>query len=119
MHPGHVPVCVRGALAQEARIVPLARGDGERLRAEADGYAFTAVGQSQGGAQRFIDLLREYQQWPEVTRRRLYFETIDAVLPGLRKYVKPGGDDAGEVEIWLVDPRVGAGLPWQPDTEMR
>jgi uncharacterized membrane protein YraQ (UPF0718 family)/regulator of protease activity HflC (stomatin/prohibitin superfamily) len=93
------------ALAQEARVVPLARGD--------------AVGRSQGETQRFVDLLEEYQHWPEVTRRRLYFETIDAVLPGLHKYVKPGGDDAGEIEIWLVNPRVGGGLPWQPDTEMR
>ena len=107
------------ALAQEARVVPLARGDAERLRAEAEGYAFTAVGQSQGGAQRFVDLLREYQQWPEVTRQRLYFETIDAVLPGLRKYIKPGGENAGEIEIWLVDPRIGAGLPWQSGAEMR
>jgi membrane protease subunit HflK len=107
------------ALAQEARVVPLARGDAERLRAEAEGYAFTAVGRSQGETQRFTDLLREYQQWPEITRRRLYFETIDKVLPGLRKYVKPGADDAGEIEVWLVNPRVGADMPWQPDAEMR
>ena len=107
------------ALAQEAQVVPLARGDAERLRAEAAGYAFTAVGQSRGAAQRFVALLREYQRWPEVTRQRLYFEMIDAVLPGLRKYLKPGGDYAGEIEIWLVDPSVGAGLPWQPDAEMR
>ena len=107
------------ALAQEARVVPLARGDAERLRAEAEGYAFTAVGRSQGESQRFVDLLREYQQWPEITRRRLYYEMIDTVLPGLRKYLKPGGDDTGEIEIWLVDPRVGGGLPWQADAEMR
>jgi membrane protease subunit HflK len=107
------------ALAQEARVVPLARGDAERLRAEAEGYAFTAVGRSQGETQRFADLLREYQRWPGITRQRLYFETIDTVLPGMRKYLKPGADDTGEIEIWLVNPRVGANLPWQSEAEMR
>lgn len=107
------------ALMEEAKVVPLARGDAERLRAEADGYAFTALGQSLGAAQRFVDLLGQYQRWPAVTRRRLYFETLDVVLPAIRKYLKPGGDRAGEVEIWLVDPSVGGGLPWQADAEMR
>jgi len=107
------------ALAQEARVVPWARGDAERLRADSQGYAAATVAQAEGGAQRFLDLLREYQQWPEVTRRRLYFEMIDAALPGLRKYIKPGGEDAGEIEIWLVNPQVGANLPWQSGAEMR
>ena len=107
------------ALAQEASIVPQARGNGERLRAEAQGYAAATVAQAEGGAQRFLELLREYQEWPEVTRRRLYFEMIDAALPGLRKYITPGEENAGEIEIWLVDPQVGASLPWQSGAEMR
>ncbi len=107
------------ALAQEAQIVPMARGEGAQLRAEADGYAATTVFLSEGEARRFVDLLREYQRRPHVTRRRLYFETLEKILPGTRKYIKTTGAGAGEIEIWLVDPRVGADLPWQSGADMR
>lgn len=107
------------ARAQEARIVPLARGEGQRLRAVAEGYVATTVFRSQGESGRFVDLLREYRESPGVTRQRLYFETLDTILPGTRKYIKTTGPNAGEIEIWLVDPQVGAGLPWQGGADLR
>lgn len=105
------------ALTQEARIVPVARGDAERIRAAAEGYAAATVAQSRGEAQRYVDLLAEYQGWPQVTRQRMYFETLDEILPKVRKYIKT--TRVGEIEIWLVNPRVGESLPFQPDAELR
>jgi len=107
------------ARRDENRIVPLARGEGERLREVARGYTASTVSQSRGESQRFIDVLRVYQQWKRVTRQRMYFETLDEILPGVRKYIKTTGPGADELEIWLVDPRVGGGLPWQPGADMR
>jgi len=100
------------ALAQEARIVPLARGDAEKRRQEADGYAAGTHAAAKGEAQRFVDLLAPYEQFPAVTRRRLYFETLDKILPGKRKYIRTTGTGAGELEIWLLDPAIGKALPW-------
>jgi hypothetical protein len=75
--------------------------------------------QSKGEAQRFLDVQQVYEQWPYITRQRMYLETLDVILPGTRKYIKTTGAGAGEIEIWLVDPRVGGGLPWQPGADMR
>jgi hypothetical protein len=107
------------ARAQENRVVPLARGEAVRTRAAAQGYAALTVSQSTGAAARFLDIWGVYQQWPEVTGRRMYFETLDVILPGTRKYIKTTGAGSGEIEIWLVDPRVGGNLPWQPGADMR
>jgi HflK protein len=107
------------ARRDENQIVPLARGKAEGLREAAAGYAATTVSWSKGESQRFIDVLRVYEQWKRVTRQRMYFETLDAILPGIRKYIKTTGPGAGEIEIWLVDPRVGGGAPWQPGADMR
>jgi HflK protein len=107
------------ALAQEAKVVPLARGEGERAREVAAGYGATTRAQSKGKAQRFLDLLREYQRWPAVTRQRRYFEMLDTVLPGMRKYIDTTGAETGELEIWLIDPGLGTALPLQPGTDLR
>lgn len=64
-------------------------------------------------------MLKKVEQWPAVTRQRLYFETLDRVLPGLRKYIKTTGAGTGQIEIWLVDPQVGGAVPWSAGDDMR
>jgi len=107
------------ALAQEARVVPLARGEAEQMLAQAAGYAATTLAAARGEAARFADLLAVQRDWPLVTCRRLYFEMLERVLPGVRKYIRATGAALGELEIWLVNPRIGGGLPWQAGGEMR
>ena len=102
------------ARTQEARVIPLARGQAEQALTEADGYAASTVLLSRGQSQRFLDLLAVQRRWPLLTEQRLYFETLDSILPGRQKYIKATGENAGELDIWLVNPDVQSGVPWPP-----
>jgi len=59
--------------------VPEARGRAARILEEAEGYRDAKIAQATGEADRFLALLTEYQQAPEVTRERLYLETLETV----------------------------------------
>lgn len=78
------------ARAYAAQIVPEARGQAARLRTVAEGYKTASVARAQGNADRFSLLVDAYQDSPEVTRKRLWLETVQDVLSGNRKVV--GGD---------------------------
>lgn len=64
--------------------VPRARGQAKQMIQEAEGYALERVNRAQGEATRFIALLDEYKKFPEVTRKRLYLETLERVMPRLK-----------------------------------
>lgn len=65
------------------KVVPRARGEAERAIRDAEGYALKRVNEAEGDVARFSALLEQYDKAPEVTRQRLYLETIGAVLPKL------------------------------------
>jgi membrane protease subunit HflK len=68
------------AKAYEGQVVPRARGQAARTVAAANGYREAVVAQAQGEAERFELLLAEYRKAPEVTRKRLYLETVQQVM---------------------------------------
>lgn len=78
------------AEAYAAQVVPEARGQAARVRATAQGYRESIIARAQGDADRFSMLVTEYQDAPEVTRKRLWLETVQEVLADNRKVV--GGD---------------------------
>ncbi|MBS1211796.1 MAG: hflK [Proteobacteria bacterium] len=61
-------------------VVPKARGAAARLAEEAEAYRLKLIAKAQGEAGRFKQLLGEYEKAPEVTRERLYLDTIESVL---------------------------------------
>ncbi|XOZ32998.1 FtsH protease activity modulator HflK [Halomonadaceae bacterium KBTZ08] len=61
--------------------IPRARGAAERTISEAEGYAVERVNRARGEVARFNAILDEYRSAPEVTRRRLFLETINEVAP--------------------------------------
>ena len=67
--------------------IPKAQGVAEQTLRGAEGYATERVNNSQGDAQRFISIYREYAKAPSVTRKRLYLEAIDEILPRIQKKV--------------------------------
>jgi membrane protease subunit HflK len=71
------------ANGQYNREVPRARGEADRIIREAGGYALQRINEAEGDAARFRALFEEYRKAPEVTRRRLYLETLHKVLPQL------------------------------------
>ena len=81
---------VNEARAYAAKIVPEARGDAQRARTVAEGYKTAAIARATGDAERFTLLVDEYRNAPEVTRKRLWLETLERVLADNRKII--GGD---------------------------
>ncbi len=73
------------AEAYSNEVIPQARGAAARQIQEADAYKEALVAKSTGEASRFIALLQEYRKAPVVTRKRLYLETMEAVLGGTGK----------------------------------
>lgn len=73
------------ANAYANQIVPEARGQAQRLREEALAYQQRVIAQSRGEAERFNKLYAEYEQAPEVTRERIYLDTIESVFSNSTK----------------------------------
>ena len=71
--------------------MPEARGQAARVRTEAEGYKAAAIAEATGDSQRFSLLLDAYQEAPQVTRKRLWLETIESVLAGNRTIVGADG----------------------------
>ena len=69
------------------QVIPRARGEAQQTVEQAEGYALDRVNRSQGDAARFTALYDEYRKAPEVTRKRIYLETLAKVLPKAGKKV--------------------------------
>jgi membrane protease subunit HflK len=76
---------INEAWAEYNQEIPRARGLAEQKIQGAEGYAVDRVNRAKGDAQRFIALEEEYRKAPEVTRTRIYLETMSAVLPAAGK----------------------------------
>jgi modulator of FtsH protease HflK len=68
-------------------VIPRAVGSASRLTQEAQGYKSRIVAQAQGDAQRFKSVLTEYQHAPQVTRDRMYLETMQQIYSNVTKVV--------------------------------
>lgn len=72
---------VNEALAEYNRVVPRARGEAQQTIQTAEGYATERVNRALGDASRFNQLYEEYIKAPDVTKRRIYLETMNTILP--------------------------------------
>ncbi len=81
------------------RVTAGARGEAARLLEEAEAYRAQVVNVAQGEASRFLSVYEEYIKAPEVTRRRMYLETMEKVLGGMNKVILDGvasGEGGGQ-----------------------
>jgi membrane protease subunit HflK len=78
---------INDALAYAAKVVPEARGDAARIRAAAEGYKAEQIANATGDTQRFSLIEQQYKAAPDVTRKRLYLETMQSVLSNNTKVV--------------------------------
>lgn len=70
------------------KVIPKAAGEAEKTIRQAEGYALNRVNRAKGDANKFVAVWKEYNRSKDVTRRRLYLETLDEVLPRVgRKYI--------------------------------
>ena len=63
-------------------IVPRARGAAARIIQESEGYKSRIIASAEGDVSRFTQILAEYQKAPEVTRQRIYLDTMESVMSG-------------------------------------
>jgi membrane protease subunit HflK len=82
---------INQAEAYAKQIVPEARGKAASVRTEAEGYRTAIIARATGDAQRFSLLLDQYKSAPDVTRKRLWLETLQDVLAQNRKVVGADG----------------------------
>lgn len=75
------------ANGQYNKEVPRARGEADRMISAAEGYALKRVNEAEGDVAAFEALLAEYSRAPEITRQRLYLETMSSVLPRVGRQI--------------------------------
>jgi modulator of FtsH protease HflK len=101
------------AEAYENSVIPQARGEAARIVADAEAYKQQAIALGKGEAARFNDVYQEYRKAPEVTRRRLYLETMTQVLGPMNKIIV---DDATRGVTLQLPPQA---VPVRPATERK
>ena len=94
---------INEAQKQANQEIPRASGEALRAIAEAEGYATERVNRAQGESTRFSAVLKEYRQAPEVTRSRLYLETLSEVLPRVGRVVVVQEKDVGPLPLLQLD----------------
>jgi len=78
---------INEAWAEYNKEIPKARGEAEQMIRKAEGYAMERINRARGEAERFKSIYREYVRAPLVTRRRLYLEAIEEVLPKVKRKI--------------------------------
>jgi len=108
---------INEALQEYNQKVPLARGEAERTVEKAEGAKINRVNSAQGDVARFNALLTEYSKAPDVTRRRLYLETMRTVLPSVGQMYIFDAEQSSSLLPFLDLKRDGSGLPVAPQKE--
>ncbi|WDI32063.1 FtsH protease activity modulator HflK [Hyphococcus flavus] len=98
----------QATVIQQARqytnqVVPEARGEAQRILEEARAYASERTANARGAAARFNEIYSEYAQAPEVTRQRMYLETVERVLGDMDKIIIEEGAGSGVVPYLPLD----------------
>jgi membrane protease subunit HflK len=78
---------INQAQAYQNKVVPIARGEAQQIIQQAEGYKQQVVNNAEGDAARFLSVYQQYVNAKDVTRRRIYLETMESVLSGMNKIV--------------------------------
>ena len=89
------------------KVVPRASGEAEKTIRQAEGYALNRVNRAKGDANKFLAIWKEYNRSKDVTKRRLYLETLNEVLPRIgRKYIVDS-EQKGLVQLLQLEEKGG------------
>jgi membrane protease subunit HflK len=102
------------------QLIPNARGQAVRQQQDAEAYRAQVVNNAEGESNRFLQILREYRLEPEVTRERIYLETLQEILSNSSKVLvdTEGGNNLLYLPLdQLVQQRGGSG-PQAPPTQV-
>jgi membrane protease subunit HflK len=104
---------INEALQTYNQEVPRERGEVERTIAKAEGFAINRTNTAKGDVARFNSLLTEYRKAPEVTRRRLYLETMREIIPTMKQVYVFDGEQPSSV-LPFLDLQRGDSAPVAP-----
>jgi membrane protease subunit HflK len=94
---------INDARAEYNKVIPRASGEAQQAILEAEGYALNRVNRAQGEGARFRAVHQAYSRAPEVTRRRLYLETMERVIPATGSRVFLDKDATGILPLLPLD----------------
>lgn len=109
----------RERFVEEARVhansvIPEARGAAARITQEAAGYRASTIALAEGEASRFTQILNEYKQAPEVTRQRMYLETMESVMSRNNKVLLDLDSNGNILYLPLGEGSTGSSTPIVP-----
>ncbi|HSE39677.1 MAG TPA: FtsH protease activity modulator HflK [Acidobacteriota bacterium] len=94
---------INQARSEYNRVIPKARGDAQRIIEEARGYAVRRVNEAQGDASKFNSVFQEYMKAQEVTRQRIYLETMNKVLQKLGRKLITDQNTTGILPLFQLE----------------
>jgi membrane protease subunit HflK len=104
---------INDARAEYNKVIPRASGEAQQAILEAEGYALNRVNRAQGEGARFRAVHQAYSRAPDVTRRRLYLETMERVIPATGGRLFLDKDATGVLPLLSLD-RFRAAVPPAP-----
>jgi membrane protease subunit HflK len=98
---------INEARGEYNRVIPKARGEGDQLIEQAEGYAIDRVNRAKGDAALFDEVYAAYRRAPEVTRRRIFLETMETIYPAMERKILLDNNLKGVLPLLQLD---GAGV---------
>lgn len=98
---------VNQAWQEYNKAIPAAKGQAEKMIREAEGYAMQRINEAQGDAERFLATWEEYKNAKDVTRRRIYLETMSAVLPRVERKIIMDSKEKGVLPFLNLNQQEG------------
>jgi membrane protease subunit HflK len=94
---------INQARSEYNRVIPKARGDAARIIEEARGYAIRRVNEAKGDSAKFTSVFQEYLNAKEVTRQRIYLETMNKVLPKVGRKLITDQNTTGILPLFQLE----------------
>ena len=73
-------------------VIPKARGEAQAMIREAEGFKEARIKRSEGDVAKFTAMVKEYKKSKSITKKRLYLEAMEDILPGIEKFIVPDGE---------------------------
>ncbi|RMG68666.1 MAG: FtsH protease activity modulator HflK [Nitrospirae bacterium] len=94
---------INEAQSEYNKVIPRARGEAKRIIEEAKGYAIERINRAKGEAEKFNAIFSEYLKAPEVTKQRIFLETMNEVLPRLGRKLITDRETMGILPLFQFD----------------
>ena len=101
---------INEARGYKNEIVPRARGEAVEKLKTAEAYKIEKIQYASGDSERFLKKLAEYQKSRSVTELRMYLETMEKILPEVKKFIVDGSLTSEGTDLWFVGEKVNSGV---------